>query len=158
MTRAVSYRTRLIVGFAALESYLGFFTLLWFTWLQTSLFDVRFSSDSIYSRICKALSFGIMTGFAVVGPLFDFAELDADVRAFRSMSLILMASRLILLGQYAVVMWYTRMYKETKRPLAMIIATFFVSATIFLGLYFTFHSEGSRPGYIGWYINQIIHG
>jgi len=93
-----------------------------------------------------------MTGFAVIGPLFDFAALNEDVRAFRSMTLILMVSRLVLLGQYGVVMWYTRMYKETKRPLAILMATFFLSAVIFLGLFFTFHSENSRPGYIGWYV------
>lgn len=33
-----------IVDTSSLKNYLGFFTLLWFTWLQYSLFDVRFST------------------------------------------------------------------------------------------------------------------
>ena len=39
-----------IVDTASLKNYLGFFTLLWFTWLQYSLFDVRFSTGK---RICS---------------------------------------------------------------------------------------------------------
>ena len=134
----------------ALESYIGFFTLMWFTWLQTALFDVRFSNDSAYSRLCKALSFGVMTGFAVVDPLFDFAQVDVESRAFRSLSIILMVSRFIFIGQYAIVMWYTRMYKQTKVPLAILMTIFFISAMLFLGVYFTFRSSGPRHGYIAW--------
>lgn len=33
-----------IVDTSSLKNYLGFFTLLWFTWLQYSLFDVRLST------------------------------------------------------------------------------------------------------------------
>jgi hypothetical protein len=33
-----------IVDANSLKNYVGFFTLLWFTWLQYSLFDVRFST------------------------------------------------------------------------------------------------------------------
>jgi hypothetical protein len=34
-------------------NYLKLFTLMWFTWLSTILYDVRFVADSVYNRICK---------------------------------------------------------------------------------------------------------
>lgn len=91
-----------------------------------------------------------MTGFAIVDPLFDFKQVHVEARAFRSTSIILMVSRLIFVGQYGVVMWYTRMYKQTKMPLAILMAVFFVTAMIFMGTYFTFRAAGPTHGYIGW--------
>lgn len=137
----------------ALASYIGFMTLMWFTWLQTSLFDVRFGTESVFSRICKACSFGVMTGFAIVGPQFRTYEVEKYTRAFRSMSLILMASRLILMLQYGVVLYYLRPYwKKTLVPLAVIMATLFIAAIIFLGLTFSFHNDENSKAYIGWYV------
>ena len=40
-----------IVDSSSLKNYLGFFTLLWFTWLQYSLFDVRFSTGTYTSSL-----------------------------------------------------------------------------------------------------------
>lgn len=48
----------------SLRSYAGFFSVLWFTWCQVSLFDVRFVSDSLLERIAKACQFGVMIGLA----------------------------------------------------------------------------------------------
>ena len=50
-----------IVDANSLKNYVGFFTILWFTWLETSLFDVRFATDSIFNRVCKAISFGVIS-------------------------------------------------------------------------------------------------
>lgn len=47
-----------------LTSYIGFFCVLWFTWCQTSLFDVRFIADSFLERLAKALHLGVMVGLA----------------------------------------------------------------------------------------------
>src|SRR6059058_961045 len=87
---------------SALTSYLGFFTLMWFTWLQTALFDVRFSTDSVINRTFKAISFGIMTGFAVVSSqynpdLLTDASFSNTGPAFRAMALVLSVSRLALM-------------------------------------------------------------
>lgn len=38
----------------SLRSYAGFFSILWFTWCQVSLFDVRFVSDGLLERTAKA--------------------------------------------------------------------------------------------------------
>lgn len=55
----------------SLRSYMGFFCILWFTWCQTSLFDIRFVADSWLERIAKAAHLGVMVALAVVGPHYD---------------------------------------------------------------------------------------
>lgn len=142
---------------------MGFFTLMWFTWLQTSLFDVRFSTDSVINRIFKAISFGIMTGFAVVSSQYEPSFLTADnlgntAPAFRAMALVLMVSRLALAAQYSVVFWYVRNYTKTKVPLASSMAVLFVASAFFLGTYFGFPGDFNNPAatdrhiYIGWLV------
>jgi hypothetical protein len=44
----------------SLTAYIGFFALLWLTWYQVSLYDVRFSADSVFERIAKGIHFGVM--------------------------------------------------------------------------------------------------
>lgn len=44
----------------SLTAYIGFFSLLWLTWYQVSLYDVRFSADSVFERVAKAIHFGVM--------------------------------------------------------------------------------------------------
>jgi hypothetical protein len=80
-----------------LTSYVGFFCVLWFTWCQTSLFDVRFIADSFLERVAKALHLGVMVGLAVVGPKFDTADpndiedgesaVTADARTLQTMGM-----------------------------------------------------------------------
>ena len=146
---------------------MGFFTLMWFTWLQTSLFDVRFSTDSVVNRAFKAVSFGIMTGFAVVSSQYepDFltsAYFNNSAPSFRSMALILMVSRLALVAQYAVVFWYVRNYTKTKVPLAATMAVLLISAMIFLGTYWGFPGNYDDPAavdhhtYIGWFVKPSV--
>jgi hypothetical protein len=140
---------------------MGFFTLMWFTWLQTSLFDVRFSTDSVINRIFKAISFGIMTGFAVVSSQYEPNDLTTDrltntAPAFRAMALVLMASRLALTAQYGVVFLYVREYTKTVVPLASSMAVLFIASMFFLGTYFGFPGDFNNPAatdrhiYIGW--------
>ena len=40
----------------SLQNYIGFFTILWFTYLQTTLKDVRFGADSVFDRVCKTIT------------------------------------------------------------------------------------------------------
>lgn len=104
----------------ALSSYVGFFCILWFTWYQVSLYDLRFFADSIFERTCKALQFGVMVGFSVVGPQWEPNEEQNDFKTFRSFSLILMVSRVVLCLQYGSAFWFTRRYQKTKLPLLMV--------------------------------------
>lgn len=114
---------------SALKSYAGFFCILWFLWAQVTLFDVRFVTDSIIERIGKAAQFGVMVGLAVVGPNFDPSK--QEQHTFRSLSIILMLSRVILGLQYGGVLYHVWYYKNSKAPLAMVMSSNFVAALIY---------------------------
>lgn len=49
----------------SLTAYIGFFALLWLTWYQVSLYDVRFSADSVFERIAKGIHFGVMVSSTI---------------------------------------------------------------------------------------------
>ena len=93
------YRRGAPTSLIALKSYIGYFSLLWFTWFQVALFDVRIGNDSAFERLCKAIQFGVMVGLAVEGPTSNLD--DYQPGAFKTLSLILMVSRLVLVVQYA---------------------------------------------------------
>ncbi|KAK9489858.1 hypothetical protein V1508DRAFT_426712, partial [Lipomyces doorenjongii] len=144
----------------ALRSYVAFFIILWGTWFQVAKFDVRFGNDSILERVCKALQFGIMVGFAVTGPQFEVvwqpgtSAADSSLKIYQILTMILMASRLILTVQYIAVYYWLKGYPKVHLPLIVHITTSFISAMIFLGLFWSFNP--SRPGnaghgIIGWY-------
>ncbi|KAI9934602.1 hypothetical protein MW887_000218 [Aspergillus wentii] len=86
----------------ALWAYVGFLGVIWFTWLQVTLFDIRFARDSVFERICKALQLGVMVGIASAGTRFTTRVRDENIWAFKSLSLLLGGSRFLLAVQYAV--------------------------------------------------------
>jgi hypothetical protein len=142
---------------------MGFFTLMWFTWLQTALFDVRFATDSVVNRFFKVVSFGIMTGFAILSSQYSPEKIDLEsftntTPSFRAMATILMLSRLALMLQYGIVFWYVRDYKKAKMPLALTIAILFIASMIYLGTHFGFPVNAQFPHgvnryvYVGWFV------
>ncbi|APA11344.1 hypothetical protein sscle_07g061140 [Sclerotinia sclerotiorum 1980 UF-70] len=140
----------------ALKSYAGFFCILWFLWLQVSLFDVRFVTDSVLERIGKACQFGVMIGLAIVGP--DFNSSDQKPGAFRSLAIILMFSRLVLSFQYSVILYHVWYYKNSKTPLFLIVVANGIAAMIYFVTFFGFTKETSKTGkvFIVWYIAAIM--
>jgi len=60
----------LTVFITALQAYIGFFAILWFTWLQASLFDLRFGKDSFIQRAGKIVQVAVMVGFAAINSKF----------------------------------------------------------------------------------------
>ena len=141
-----------------LKTYIGFFAMLWFAWLQSTLFDIRFGNDSVFERICKALQFGVMAGFAVVGPAYkagwdiDDKEATQALRAFQTLSVIMMISRLVLVAQYAAVLVILRDWRKTILPLLLHVVLFTTSAAIFFGLFYSFlHATGDKA-VIAWYV------
>ena len=142
----------------ALRSYVGFFTMIWFTWFQNTLFDVRFSNDSAFERLCKFLQFGVMTGLAMSGPGFNIGfEPDSDdavlaVTAYQTLSLILMASRFILAIQYTVALIFVRKYRRAIFPMIAHILILVASAGIFLITFFLINQYRSQKVLISWYI------
>ncbi|RAH41001.1 uncharacterized protein BO95DRAFT_518304 [Aspergillus brunneoviolaceus CBS 621.78] len=94
-----------------LASYVGFISILWFTWCHVSLYDVRFATDSIFERVAHACHFGVMMGLAVIGSNF----LRQDARGpMQQLSLILMH------------------YRKTRVPLLIILVSLLAAAAVFL--------------------------
>lgn len=54
-----------------LIAYVGFFGILWSSWFQVTLHDVRFARDSLYERLCKTIQFIVFVGLALVGSSFN---------------------------------------------------------------------------------------
>lgn len=120
-----------------LATYLGFFTLMWFTWFGTILFDVRFAFDSWFIRLSKACSLAIMALFAMTLVPFHLGE-HTFGHDLQKLGTVLMVSRLCLDVQYAVVMIAVQVRHPEKRliwPFIATIATTFIAAVIFGGTY-----------------------
>jgi Bacterial low temperature requirement A protein (LtrA) len=139
---------------AALSSYIGFFCILWFTWCQVTLYDVRFATDSIFERICHACHFGVMVGLAVVGPQFQDPKLT-PWDTLQQLSLILMASRAVLLFQYGSTLFFTWRYRRARLPLMAVLASLLIAVVLYLGISFAFSLQSSPNAYIAWYVIAI---
>mgnify|MGYP004501123859 CR=1 FL=1 len=113
----------------SLVNYLKLFTLLWFTWLSTTLFDVRFGIDCVWNRLHKAVQFGVFTGFVFAGPVFDKYNESYDDESYRHFAIVLVVSRACIAVQYAVVLWQGRMFRQTLLPLALSTAIY-VAASV----------------------------
>ncbi len=94
-----------------------------------------------------------MTGFGVVGPKY---QNDNDYTTMQALSLVLMASRWVLVCQYATVLWFARKQKNAMSPLLLQLGTLIVSAVIFLGLSFSFNESYGFSSQIGWYIVLVF--
>ena len=145
----------------ALRSYIGYFTMIWFTWFQNTMFDVRFSNDSVLERCFKAAQFGIMTGFAITGPGYQTGfttpgDTFLAINAFQTLSLILMTSRLILTAQYGVALFWVKSYKKARLPIIGHMLTLFCTSMVYLGLYFAFHQTGTEKVLAGWYVTFVV--
>ncbi|KAL1601471.1 hypothetical protein SLS60_006386 [Paraconiothyrium brasiliense] len=147
---------------STLTAYVGFFSLLWLTWYQVSLYDVRFSTDSVFERVAKAIHFGVMVGFAVIGPQWKPGQEIYDYKIYKAFGLILMVSRITLFTQYAVTLLYVRKYKKTVIPLGIIMASTLLAAILYGALTPAFPKEKldlegfllpqKSNVYIAWYI------
>ncbi|EDN06175.1 conserved hypothetical protein [Histoplasma mississippiense (nom. inval.)] len=146
--------TREINNLEALWSYIGFLSIIWFTWFQVSLFDIRFAQDSIFERICKALQLATMVGFASTGSGFATQVRDENVWAFLSLSILLACSRLLLSVEYSIasIFLYGTMQVASKR-LLFIVAVFIGTGVTYTGLYFVFNNNTGTKGEL---VNQTV--
>ncbi|KAL6914127.1 hypothetical protein ACHAPO_002571 [Fusarium lateritium] len=135
------------------KAYVGYFTVLWITWLTTSLYDVRFVTDSIFERVARGIHLGVMVGFAVVAP--KFKPEDQDMKTMRTFSIILMVSRLALAIEYVSILWHIRKFKKQALPMLLQIGLNFVLAMIYLGTTFRFTNHNSNV-YITWYVLAAV--
>ncbi|KXS97557.1 hypothetical protein AC578_9778 [Pseudocercospora eumusae] len=139
-----------------LKSYVSFFSLLWLTWYQISLYDARFSKNSIIERIFKALQLGAMMGFAACGPQFNNNDLKNEYGnliggdPYRGVSLVLMATRLILVCQYLMTIVFLRKEKASRIPLATLAAIYGFAAIVYFGLFWSFKLDSNVVGNYSW--------
>ncbi|KAF9772040.1 hypothetical protein IL306_010303 [Fusarium sp. DS 682] len=131
------------------KAYVGYFSVLWITWLTTSLYDVRFVTDSLFERAARGVHLGVMVGFAVVAP--KFTPNEQNMKTMRTMSLILMVSRLCLAVEYGSILWHIRKYKKQALPMMLQIGLNFASAMIYLGITFRFTDHNSNV-FMTWYV------
>lgn len=119
----------------ALGAYTGFLGVIWFTWLQVTLYDVRFARDSVFERFCKAVQLAAMVGFASAGTRFTTRVRDENVWAFQSLSLLLGGSRILLALQYTVNILFVRQHmRHAARGVSLIATTLFVTSLVYLGV------------------------
>ena len=122
---------------AGMVSYVLFFIILWFTWLQTTFYDIRFTNDSLYERVIRAIHFAVMVGFASVST--NWNPLDPSLPKasdnVMSMSLTLMGSRLALGIQYGVASIYAfKLLKKGIVPLLIHTVVMFGAAGAYLAV------------------------
>ncbi|KAF2736703.1 hypothetical protein EJ04DRAFT_596014 [Polyplosphaeria fusca] len=143
----------------ALINYLKLFTLLWFTWLSVTLFDVRFSVDCLWNRLCKAVQFGVMTGWVFAGPIFDKYDASDDRRSFKAFALVLAISRFTIALQYIVVLIQGRHFRQTLVPVGLSALVYVCSGVAFLTTRFVFASGAiGTKEQVTWFIFAIVEG
>ncbi|OCK80277.1 hypothetical protein K432DRAFT_434855 [Lepidopterella palustris CBS 459.81] len=143
----------------SLSAYIGFFCILWFTWYQVSLYDVRFASDSIFERMCKACHFGVMIGLAVVAPDWKPGKAISDYSTYKALTLILMASRFVLVVQYGSTLWFTWRYRRTRLPLIFVMGSYTIAGILYGALTAAFPKgpeKNTTNVYIAWYVIAIL--
>jgi hypothetical protein len=97
-----------------------------------------------------------MIGLAVSGPEFDDGEGQTQWATLQQLSLILMASRLILLFQYGSTTYFAWKYRTTRLPLLLVMLTLGVAAILYLGLSFAFSLQTIHSAFIGWYVTTAL--
>lgn len=90
------------------------------------------------------------------GALYDTTDVTKNSKGFRVLFITLMVSRLTLLIQYGVVLWYVRGYKKTFLPLALTMGALGMSSVIFLGVFFNHYGRGSENGHVAAYVVSAV--
>ncbi|KAH6671945.1 bacterial low temperature requirement A protein-domain-containing protein [Halenospora varia] len=136
-------------------AYMGFFLILWSTWFQITIFDVRFASDSVFERICKLFQFIAFAVFAAVGANFSPGTYSSAkyYKIYQTMAIILGATRLLLAFQYAIMATYVcSKYKKLVVPFTLIIVTFIISGGGLIATSMGFGSKSISKVHIVWWI------
>ncbi|KAL1963317.1 hypothetical protein VTN77DRAFT_8438 [Rasamsonia byssochlamydoides] len=143
-----------INSLSKLSSYVGFFSVLWLTWCQVTLYDVRFATDSVFERVAHACYFGVMVGLAIIGPQFDDPR-TVPWSVLQELSLILMASRAVLFFQYGTTLYFVWHYRASRRPLIAVMATLAIASLLYLAMSFAFYLHTASNAYFAWYVIAV---
>lgn len=167
-----------ITDHSALLGYIGFFAIIWCSWFQVTLHDVRFARDSVYERMCKLLQMIIFVGFALVGSKFDPTTKEAtdntvcasnskgrcawliQMQNFRILCYVLLLSRIQLAVQYTVVLFFSlhKGYRRLLLPLGLNVAVFAVAAIAFGAMTPAFSAKQSnhQTVYAVWWVVMLL--
>ncbi|KAM5343971.1 hypothetical protein ACJ41O_012508 [Fusarium nematophilum] len=146
-------QTQGVNSHARFKAYVGYFCILWMTWLSVALYDVRFVTDSIFERAARGVQLGVLVGLVVVAP--NFTPDDQNVQTMRTLSLILAISRFCLAVEYGSILWHIRAFRRQRLPIYLQIGLNLVVSLIFLGITFRFR-QGNSHVFVAWYIVSCI--
>jgi hypothetical protein len=94
-----------------------------------------------------------MVGLAIIGPQFNDPNAQPTPWAvMQQLSLILMASRLVLFCQYSSTLFFIWRYRASRWPLIAVIITLSLAVFLYLGISFAFYRETARMAYVAWYV------
>lgn len=96
------------------------------------MYDVRFYVDCVFTRICKFLSFGIMVSLVSLGSLYDAILSDGKTRAFHGVAILMFATRILWVVQYATVLYFVRVFDKTLVPMCLTMMVYFTTSMVFL--------------------------
>jgi hypothetical protein len=133
-----------------LASFLQYIFLLWTTWFLVVIYDVRFLEDSVVERLTRAVQLGVLLVFVQAAPFFNPSEQTHGV--FASLSLVLASSRLVLAGQYGIVLWQTRGFVQGRTGLLVVLATHVLAASLYTIVSAAFLVHENSPAYVAWIV------
>lgn len=87
--------------------------------------------STLWTRLHKAIQFGVFTGFVFAGPVFDKYNNSYDDQSYRQFAVVLVVSRACIAVQYLVVMWQGRMFRQTLLPLALSTIVYVAAAVAY---------------------------
>ncbi|KAH7312803.1 bacterial low temperature requirement A protein-domain-containing protein [Rhexocercosporidium sp. MPI-PUGE-AT-0058] len=142
----------------ALSSYAVYFGVIWASWLQVCLYDVRFGFDSISERCTKAVQMVMFIGFASASGCLQLGP-DAPIKkkaalsGFESLNMLMIISRALFSLQYLGAFFLVgRKHKPAKVPLLIISSMYaFVSAIYALLFKFVLLDNGKEESFYGYY-------
>ncbi|POS70246.1 hypothetical protein DHEL01_v211361 [Diaporthe helianthi] len=133
-----------------LASFLQYIFLLWTTWFLVVIYDVRFLEDSVVERLTRAIQLGVLLLFVQAAPFFNPSGQTRGV--FASLSLVLAFSRLVLAGQYGIVLWQTRYFEQGRTGLVVVFATHVLAASLYAIVSAAFFANEDSPAYVAWMV------
>lgn len=143
----------------SLSSYIVYFGVIWASWLQVCLYDVRFGFDSVFERFTKAVQMCMFIGFASATGSLEMNATSSkplpkvNLSGFDLLNILMIVSRALFAIQYGVALLLVgRKHKPAKIPL-IITAGMYGLASLIYGLIFKFFLLGknNKEGFYGYY-------
>jgi low temperature requirement protein LtrA len=142
----------------ALSSYIVYFGVIWASWLQVCLYDVRFGADSIFERFTKTVQMCMFIGFASATGCLQMdppteTQKAADLSGFESLNVLMIVSRALFALQYfAAYVLVGRKHPPARKPL-LITTSMYALTSVIYGLLFKFVllDTGKAQGFYGYY-------